>query len=498
MMGESEIVHFECPNYLELLSEGISNLLETKLKTDLILQSSNNQQLRVHQNILSIFCPQFSRLIVDEIDVEIDSDILNLLLQFVYIGRVNVSRRSIDKLRMGAVQLGLQQLIDVIERSNLNSTANIEHSPKWLNPDLDSKQNQFYLRKDSDDNNQVIKQFTDCKFHLNLETEATPDGSNCSKLIGDVSDDTQGGLIDVCEETNCSNDVSEEIQRSKCSNDVSEVPDCLNKELEMCFLSKKCKNQTKMEVKQPLKCSQCNYVTTRKDSFRNHLDVHDEQREYVCEICTRHFRNRRRYASHVRSHKHPERLLKCERCDYVTSTRTTLTQHLASRHRVDAKGNALNADVKCAECDFVCVSKFQLRNHRVYKHSIKPFKCAECEFSAVRKTLVEKHMQMKHKNLRPFLCDTCGFRSKTISAFHSHLMVHSNNKPFKCDSCSKAYKHNYQLRAHQRSHVGNGKPFLCHICCMAFRRNYEMQVHIRHKHNDDDVNGRTTPTKIHK
>ena len=47
-----------------------------------------------------------------------------------------------------------------------------------------------------------------------------------------------------------------------------------------------------------------------------------------------------------------------------------------------------------------------------------------------------------------------------------------------CKKCNKAYKRNYLLKEHMRTHSGKN-PFVCTVCGKAFARKLNMQVHMR-------------------
>ncbi|MEQ2192488.1 hypothetical protein XENOCAPTIV_012427, partial [Xenoophorus captivus] len=51
-------------------------------------------------------------------------------------------------------------------------------------------------------------------------------------------------------------------------------------------------------------------------------------------------------------------------------------------------------------------------------------------------------------------------------------------KLVKCDVCGKAYKHNYEMKAHRRIHTGE-RPFSCQTCGKGFMRSSGLAVHMR-------------------
>lgn len=216
---------------------------------------------------------------------------------------------------------------------------------------------------------------------------------------------------------------------------------------------------------------------------------------FVCEVCSKTFKNRESFRRHVRRHGDPDALLKCPHCDFRTLQKSTWVQHLAVLHKVDPQGNRLTEDLKCSQCDFVCVTKYQLRSHVVRKHTVdKPFKCAECDYATVMRSDIEKHVSIRHRHERLYMCETCGFRSQTQGGYNRHVRSHSGVKPFKCELCGQAYADSPKLKIHLQKHASDEKPFVCHLCGHACRRMDNLQMHLKRIHKAAAVDARRPPT----
>lgn len=78
-----------------------------------------------------------------------------------------------------------------------------------------------------------------------------------------------------------------------------------------------------------------------------------------------------------------------------------------------------------------------------------------------------------------FKCADCGRVCKTKKLLKSHLLTHSALKQFICKVCNKAFKRNYELTAHMRSH--NKPTFQCEMCSKMFLHRSHLSYH-RKKH----------------
>lgn len=494
------------PEYVKVLSEGIWNLFQRHYKTDLLI-TNGGRHFQVHHLVLAIFCPQFENYYNSTYQlnsVDLDEEDLHVLLEFIYRGNVTVSYEKLEKIRIGAQDLGLQALVDVIDcfrdheksKDVANSSASEgSKKRKGIKPvKLSTGKRGRKSRKvaatgtTADDGGDKLEQQQEPDKEAMMD-EAGEDAAEDEEEMDDVND------ADYAVDANTEQDIAdnEETEQTEPQNSENgrKLRSGWKRGSTKPSLSSKSEKSNSggrrgSKPKEFLKCPHCNYGTYQRGTFNYHLETHEAHREFVCEVCTKVFRNRRKYLGHVKAHKNPDLVIQCTHCEYRTPTRSVLNQHMAARHHVDPQGNKLEMNLKCPQCDFLCVSQFQLKNH-LYKHSSKPYKCGECDFSAVRQSMIERHHKIKHRDLRPYLCDNCGYRGKTLGAFKYHLLRHTGEKKFVCDICGQAFALNWYLKQHQKVHSSDDKPFPCHLCSFATRKRYNLQVHLGHVHKLDPV-----------
>ena len=90
----------------------------------------------------------------------------------------------------------------------------------------------------------------------------------------------------------------------------------------------------------------------------------------------------------------------------------------------------LNERFKCKKCDFQTSERRGLKNHiqtRDENHEKIVLKCPECSYETTSKSNISKHKKTKHTG-ESFLikCKLCDFQSKLQSSITLHERSHSN------------------------------------------------------------------------
>ncbi|EDW16408.2 zinc finger protein weckle [Drosophila mojavensis] len=99
--------------------------------------------------------------------------------------------------------------------------------------------------------------------------------------------------------------------------------------------------------------------------------------------------------------------------------------------------------------------------------NIKQFmKCAAtcniCHKELSSENGLRYHIERVHMKKKPFVCDVCGKRVRTVSELKEHMLVHTDDRPFVCPICGAAFKNKKRLNIHNQTH---GEPsYECEIC----------------------------------
>ncbi|XP_076245627.1 uncharacterized protein LOC143186097 [Calliopsis andreniformis] len=177
----------------------------------------------------------------------------------------------------------------------------------------------------------------------------------------------------------------------------------------------------------PKACTYCNERFIHMASLTRHMRrahnrrfVPDAQREsenVECPICKCIYL-RSSLAVHMRVHN-GERPYECQVCSKAFSTKWNL----------------------------------QLHKWTHAARSTKPFKCTQCSAAFYRHNDYTAHMN-SHRNVRPYTCNYCGAQFIRKYNCLRHVKEHEENKAYTCDVCNKTFHRSYYLKEHLRVHSG--------------------------------------------
>ncbi|XP_012266597.2 uncharacterized protein LOC105692156 isoform X2 [Athalia rosae] len=177
----------------------------------------------------------------------------------------------------------------------------------------------------------------------------------------------------------------------------------------------------------PKACTYCNERFIHMASLTRHMRrahnrrfVPDAQREnenVECPICKCIYL-RSSLAVHMRVHN-GERPYECQVCSKAFSTKWNL----------------------------------QLHKWTHAARSTKPFKCNQCSAAFYRHSDYTAHMN-SHRNVRPYTCNYCGAQFIRKYNCLRHVKEHEENKSYTCDICNKTFHRSYYLKEHLRVHSG--------------------------------------------
>lgn len=171
------------------------------------------------------------------------------------------------------------------------------------------------------------------------------------------------------------------------------------------------------------KCGQCSYRSYSLSVLENiHKKIHSSEKNYVCSICQKGFKNQKQLVNHkVRHDKRP-----------------------GDKALVSAENKSPPKKV-AKECSHECEL------------------CGKA-FPETRPLRV--HMDMVHKKKRPYLCLQCGHSAASKGALRVHIRSHTGEKPFKCEECEYSTSDHNSLRRHKMRHSGE-RPYKCPFCAYA-------------------------------
>lgn len=234
------------------------------------------------------------------------------------------------------------------------------------------------------------------------------------------------------------------------------------------------KTHTKKNLKT---CDICNKSFITNQALNNHLLLHKEERNFVCDIdgCKKSFKTPGNLSEHRMTHSKDAKKFACPHCDKRFYQKSKLKRH-----------SAKHSDVMSYECQVEsCKEKFKT-SWSLYQHKLKfhkegqEFKCSECDKSFISRDKLKRHAAV-HSKVNSFECNICNERFHTTSNLYYHKSKHKENEALekvrlKCDQCDKTFAKKDGLKKHKAAHIET-KSFTCDICSKIFKSKGNLTEH---------------------
>ena len=260
---------------------------------------------------------------------------------------------------------------------------------------------------------------------------------------------------------------------------------------------------SKHKKKTRYKCNLCNYKHRRKQCVENHQKMKHVNEGYrvideSCENCKDNIdhvscgswrSNIKRElkaddVSEIKSKENKEIELKCDICDYKTTSKRYLKNHTIYNHSTDT--NVDGTDVfTCDSCEMQTNSKHYLRIHvdAIHNKTVR-FKCNICDLATYRRKDMEDHQKVHHKSDKSSII-TIGCKQCENESDHSQCRFARRRD----ESCPRRYKQTFhrKIKKIYKDIVKTGKDdviFSCKECEFKTRNTHTMENHKKAIHMD--------------
>ncbi|XP_074661878.1 uncharacterized protein LOC141914555 [Tubulanus polymorphus] len=179
-----------------------------------------------------------------------------------------------------------------------------------------------------------------------------------------------------------------------------------------------------------------------------------------------------------------KRSLICEKCGFITTTRTLLKKHDDRCHKEGNEEYIRDNPFKCTVCDYRAKKLGVIKGH-LKKHGLRM--CHYCEFTA-EQNQVEIHERNIHSDrVTSKLCKTCQRYIKCDSDdFETHFEnCDGKKRPFVCKTCGKEYEYASALKMHSFTHDSGPKKYHCEKCHYKTHYKINLQKHMANKHAEN-------------
>ncbi|XP_055609255.1 uncharacterized protein LOC129756409 [Uranotaenia lowii] len=205
-------------------------------------------------------------------------------------------------------------------------------------------------------------------------------------------------------------------------------------------------------------CHLCNFKTPVLCRLNNtHMKIHFDEKNFICVVCDKAFKNNKQLRNHRRSHRDPI-LKKAKERPTEEPIPTLQVEETPSRSSVLS-----GKTVKCVQCGIKYQNKRALKEHVEKNHG---------------------NEEGTSKNGKCKKCNICGILLKTRYLLQSHKFKHSDEKKFKCGDCDYSTNDHNAIRRHKLRHNSDGHMYRCTYCDYSSIQSTSYRKHLQRVHSD--------------
>ncbi|XP_076752979.1 uncharacterized protein LOC143424656 isoform X1 [Xylocopa sonorina] len=233
------------------------------------------------------------------------------------------------------------------------------------------------------------------------------------------------------------------------------------------------------EDQRQYRCDTCGVGFNRRDGLRLHMRVHEKTdsrglKECSCQVCGEKFPNHSTLVIH-RNRVHKDgRQYTCHICNRSMISTRSLEWHMSHIHneslpgvvKEDIEGQSEKKRASCYHCNKTFKTEMILRTHIKNTHMEKdPMKCLDCELTFTSEVRLRHHMMVTHNRLEGTLpCPHCPKRFVNQLRLKTHMISHSEERPYTCEICGFNLKTKIQLIKHHQNRHSDERPLQCRYC----------------------------------
>ena len=266
----------------------------------------------------------------------------------------------------------------------------------------------------------------------------------------------------ICQENGC-----KQRHPKDCRYWISNIEGCNRKE-NCDYLHNNSKKFSETLTTSCYECNKCDYKTTDRDSFNQHIiscvysrhtndsDTENNSEDLIedtnikCSICEKLFKGKKGLKMHIarsrcrqsesddtanlsnKNLSNSNKTYTCDQCDYLSSQQNEINEHISLIHK----------PLACDICELSCQNLTSLNVHKFNEHqpndktptekndSIQNlnevegnFCCNQCNFKSHFTYNYMAHASYAHEDQEFLICDKCDYKTKVDNEFVSHLTL---------------------------------------------------------------------------
>ena len=233
------------------------------------------------------------------------------------------------------------------------------------------------------------------------------------------------------------------------------------------------------------KCDDCDYSARKKGHLKDHYErIHINIKRYKCELCEFAGKTQRDVRIHKNyNHKDNHPLKKCTDCGYTSQWDSNIKRHFKQIHQ-----NAKEFHCEICGKDFTAKHNYQSHQLNVHNigHRYETHKCTYCEYETIKKNLLTRHIKTKHEDM-PTKCELCDSVLKNSETLKNHvrLMHKADRKIYQCHACPKEFIKLETMKDHFKT-VHEKAPkevFECFKCSgVTYATRTGLRMHVKKEH----------------
>ncbi|XP_075046182.1 zinc finger and BTB domain-containing protein 48 [Mixophyes fleayi] len=494
-------------------------------------------QFKAHWSILACCSHFFQSLYGDGSSPNIIlherfSEIMGLLLDFLYTGELALSQHNVEKVLLASKELGIFEAVEVCERFQPKCFDPVDQSEDYFQESGTMETLNGHLKQaeesDGEDTLKGISELSNVLVDAEVPSEQTNgQDSSLSLLQGTVEISTfqetvmkspgldtepverrefkrqrRGQKSELCIRGD-GDYIAWDLEVDQIHDVIAEGTDYIQDDLDEDFvLERKMPTskrrpcapkkivplepsdndgalgggdlKNKRNANNPVECPICQKRFLSKYYLKVHNRKHTGEKPFKCAKCDKCYFRKENLVEHQGRNcmSRTEQVFKCTSCHEVFKRRMELRIHMVTHTGV--------MPYKCSTCPQQFMQKKHLQSHMIKMHGEpKPHACPTCGKCFFTRTELRLHEAFKHRGEKLFVCEECGHRASSRSGLQMHIKAkHRNERPFVCEFCHHAFTQKTNLNMHLKTHTGE-KPFQCHLCGKTFRTQASLRKHNR-------------------